>query len=563
MYNRIILLSLILFSICTEPGRLMTKYYLKFNTMKHIVEAPESCSLEDILRIVCRSEEISWIQLRRNEKKLLNDVNCDKDGRLRFHVLAENGKKKKRIQTSEEKIFVLANDCLTGDPLIHDLSLSQDTNSICSNGCRVSKCMKECFIYRKSYKGALNSTLLAKCLDQRLWENSPYLLKQLPGIGMVTAKALHSMGIDSFQTMAEADPRKIEMITGRKYPFGNHIKESLLSLPPKVDMKIEEAECKRQGKSKLIISLARVSPSTSHKRHYADMVVGSEEDNLILYHERIRVEEFLRYDNTKLGYSWIYASSPVLVSCPPHGRVTVKADLIFEEYVGLDVHEKYVVTKESSSVTSRASRKKNTATAYPLAKEVYVIEDEKKVDSEATPMETTVSLTPDRVPSVPSFDLLREEELVEGFTDQEPGEKQGKSSTEQSVFDHIRKKSKNFPLLLTSKSMDSSYEPLILKRRRAPHDQFALDPHILERETVILTDSDSEPPRPSPVSSDTTNFLTMRERWIHDPYTPRSIMQTLGFPTRSINTRVDATEKDHKDKGEGFHGFKSVFSFLW
>lgn len=43
-------------------------------------------------------------------------------------------------------------------------------------------------MYKKSYKGALNSTLLAKFLLQKLWDDSPYLLKQLPGIGMVTAK---------------------------------------------------------------------------------------------------------------------------------------------------------------------------------------------------------------------------------------------------------------------------------------------------------------------------------------------------------------------------------------
>lgn len=48
--------------------------------------------------------------------------------------------------------------------------------------------MKEYFIYKKSYKGALNSILLSKCLLQKLWDDSPYLLKQLPGIGMVTAK---------------------------------------------------------------------------------------------------------------------------------------------------------------------------------------------------------------------------------------------------------------------------------------------------------------------------------------------------------------------------------------
>ena len=69
------------------------------------------------------------IQLRRNEKKFLNDINTDKDGRLRFHILGDKGKRKRRIQTSEEKIFVLTNDCLTGDPFVHDLSLTQVSTS--------------------------------------------------------------------------------------------------------------------------------------------------------------------------------------------------------------------------------------------------------------------------------------------------------------------------------------------------------------------------------------------------------------------------------------------------
>lgn len=64
----------------------------------------------------------------------------------------------------------------------------QDMNSICSNGCRIAKCMKDYFVHKRNYKGALNSALLAKSFDQKLWDESPYLLKQLPGIGMVTAK---------------------------------------------------------------------------------------------------------------------------------------------------------------------------------------------------------------------------------------------------------------------------------------------------------------------------------------------------------------------------------------
>lgn len=48
--------------------------------------------------------------------------------------------------------------------------------------------MKEYFFHKKNYRGALNSTVSAKSFNQKLWDDSPYLLKQLPGIGMVTAK---------------------------------------------------------------------------------------------------------------------------------------------------------------------------------------------------------------------------------------------------------------------------------------------------------------------------------------------------------------------------------------
>lgn len=37
----------------------MTKYYLKFDTMKHIMQTPVNCSLEDALHVICRAEEIS------------------------------------------------------------------------------------------------------------------------------------------------------------------------------------------------------------------------------------------------------------------------------------------------------------------------------------------------------------------------------------------------------------------------------------------------------------------------------------------------------------------------
>ncbi|XP_048230320.1 DExH-box ATP-dependent RNA helicase DExH17 [Ricinus communis] len=447
-----------------ELGRLMTKYYLKLDTMKHIMQTPDKCSLEDALNVICRAEEIAWIQLRRTEKKLLNDINIDKDGRLRFHINGDKGKRKKRIQTREEKIFVLANDCLTGDPSAHDLSLTQDTNSICSNGCRIAKCMREYFIFKKNYKGAVNSILLAKSLYQKLWDDSPYLLKQLAGIGMVTAKALHSMGIKSFGELAEADPRRIEIVTGRKFPFGNHIKDSLLSLPPKVNIRIEETVCQRKGKSKLVVTLTRLSqPVQSIKRHYADMIVATEEDNLIHFHEKIRVDEFTS------PYS-----ATLLLSISEGQKMTVKADLIFEEYIGLDFHNKLVLMDNDSDMNSKRGHKRPSF--FPPPEVVCVIEDDNETISYAS-SDRLCNWEKSKADnsSMPSFKLI-DEELEEGAPAVEREKDNSKIVSEQEIFDHIREKAKNFPNFTPSRTACSpSLETHLFTRKHRHENDLMLD----------------------------------------------------------------------------------------
>ncbi|KAK6798776.1 hypothetical protein RDI58_006479 [Solanum bulbocastanum] len=457
-----------------EPGKLMTKYYLKFDTMKHIMQAPRNCSIEDALQIICRAEELSWIQLRRNEKKLLNDINIDKDNRLRFHILGDKEKRKKRVQTKEEKIFVLANDCLTGDPLVFDLSLIQDVNSICANGYRIAKCMKEYFLYTKNYRGALSSALLTKSLYQKVWDDSPYLLKQLPGIGMVTAKALHSMGVKSFASLADADPRKIEMVTGRKYPFGNHIKESLLSLPPEIEMRVEETESQRQGKVKVMVTLTRLSqPVQPTKRHYADMVVGIEEDNLVLFHEKIRVDEFPSpYSKT------------VMVPSPQQGKLTVKADLIFDEFIGVDLHQKVVLINMVDHSFVIKYRTKQPSSFQN--NDVCIIEDTQ--DAAQGSCQVSHSLTEAGWSSdMPSFKLI-DEDLDEVVLAAAVEDDECRIINENTIFDHIREKAKNLPALTSLKGTClPSLETLNLIRKRTREKQLLVENAVGVSEEVRRT----------------------------------------------------------------------------
>jgi len=56
------------------------------------------------------------------------------------------------------------------------------------------------------------------------------------------AQALVSAGIQTFGDLRKADPRRLEVVTGRKYPYGNQLKEALDTLPPVVEVQICDQE---------------------------------------------------------------------------------------------------------------------------------------------------------------------------------------------------------------------------------------------------------------------------------------------------------------------------------
>lgn len=82
----------------------------------------------------------------------------------------------------------------------------------------------------------------------------------------------------------------------------------------------------------------------------------------------------------------------------------------------------------------------------------------------------------------------------------EPAKAECKSATSNTIFDHIRKKSKDFPTLMLSKSMDSSYEPLILKKMKTSRDQFGVERISLQAGGIMPMDSEPAEPRVSPTS---------------------------------------------------------------
>lgn len=65
-----------------------------------------------------------------------------------------------------------------------------------------------------------NALLLAKSLRQRLWTGSELETRQLSGIGPLIAQRLAAAGVTKLQQLDEIEPRRLEALAQRHYPFG-------------------------------------------------------------------------------------------------------------------------------------------------------------------------------------------------------------------------------------------------------------------------------------------------------------------------------------------------------
>lgn len=94
--------------------------------------------------------------------------------------------------------------------------LGQETAKIYNLALRLVKCLVEYVTIKastESYFRALVSALtLLKCLEVRMWEDSPMMLRQLPKIGPESVRKLGEADIRSFDALLATDPRTIEKV---------------------------------------------------------------------------------------------------------------------------------------------------------------------------------------------------------------------------------------------------------------------------------------------------------------------------------------------------------------
>lgn len=94
----------------------------------------------------------------------------------------------------------------------------QETTKIHGIALRLARCLYEYVRNKAKLDGErclqvlVGALTLLKCLEVRMWENSPSMLSQLPKIGPASMKSLAAAGISNFEQLSEASARDIEKV---------------------------------------------------------------------------------------------------------------------------------------------------------------------------------------------------------------------------------------------------------------------------------------------------------------------------------------------------------------
>ncbi|CAI8023474.1 Probable ATP-dependent DNA helicase HFM1 [Geodia barretti] len=94
-----------------------------------------------------------------------------------------------KIKSKDMKVNCLLQAALGSLP-VQEFSLNQDTQKIFRSASRLSKCLLELKMLGAGFQSLLNSVLLHKCIQARLWENSKHVARQLDKIGTLLPKSL-------------------------------------------------------------------------------------------------------------------------------------------------------------------------------------------------------------------------------------------------------------------------------------------------------------------------------------------------------------------------------------
>ena len=113
----------------------------------------------------------------------------------------------------------------------HRTQFNIDKNMVFSHINRLIRCIIDCQLQLEDAVSVRHGLELARSLAARVWDNSPFQMKQIDGIGEAGVRKLAQAGISSIETLQNTEPYRIDHILGRNPPFGQKVLAKAADFP--------------------------------------------------------------------------------------------------------------------------------------------------------------------------------------------------------------------------------------------------------------------------------------------------------------------------------------------
>ncbi|UDD55822.1 hypothetical protein AFCA_003409 [Aspergillus flavus] len=213
----------------TQFGDAMARYYVRFETMKTFLTLKRHATMSQILSVISQAEEFRDVRLKAGEKSLYKEIN--RETGIMFPVkvdIALPAHKTSLLIQSELGAVEFPNDEQFQK---HKFAFQQDKGFVFSHVNRLIRCIIDCQISLQDSVATRNALELARSFGAKVWDRSPFQMKQIEQVGVVAVRKLAAAGITSLEALECAEPHQIDMILSKNPPFGLKLLGRLSEFP--------------------------------------------------------------------------------------------------------------------------------------------------------------------------------------------------------------------------------------------------------------------------------------------------------------------------------------------
>ncbi|KAA8910250.1 DNA/RNA helicase MER3/SLH1, DEAD-box superfamily, partial [Sphaerosporella brunnea] len=213
----------------TKFGEAMAKYCLKFGTMQLIMKMTPKSTISDILTILSQAEEFKELRLRAGEKSFYKDLN--KDNAVKYPIKEEIGTFAHKVSLIIQMELGLLDFPTDQNFQKIRTTVNQDKTAVWKHCSRVLRCIVDCQQEFQDATTVMNALKLGRCIEGKVWENTPGELRQLDNIGPAYVRKFVNANIRSLSKLATLQPHQIETTLSRNPPFGTTLLKAVRAIP--------------------------------------------------------------------------------------------------------------------------------------------------------------------------------------------------------------------------------------------------------------------------------------------------------------------------------------------